>query len=121
VGDDLEAAIDAQKQKQVYFTALRANVSVVQKEQDAGRLKVTDAVYHRPHALQHLRQVEQLLADAGHLSCEQDSCGNQSASASRLLDMKRKAAKFAIDPPGMPSGRCSRKNRELSTRRVRIH
>jgi integrase len=58
-GNDLEAAIDAQKQKQAYFTALRANVPVVQNEQNASRLKVTDAVYRWFSELQILKGKDQ--------------------------------------------------------------
>src|SRR5437762_285852 len=39
VGDDLDAAIEAQKQKQAYFDALAANVPVAQDQQDVARLK----------------------------------------------------------------------------------
>jgi hypothetical protein len=45
VGDDLDAVIDAQNRKQAYFEALDANVPVVQDHDDAGRTKITDAVY----------------------------------------------------------------------------
>jgi hypothetical protein len=45
VGDDLDAAIDAQKRKQAYFEALDANVPVVQDQDESGRTKITDAVF----------------------------------------------------------------------------
>jgi len=45
VGDDLDAAIDAQKRKQAYFEALAANVPVVQDQEESGRTKITDAVF----------------------------------------------------------------------------
>jgi hypothetical protein len=45
VGDDLDDAIDARERKQVYFEALDANLPVVQDQDDAGRTKITDAVY----------------------------------------------------------------------------
>jgi integrase len=45
VGDDLDEAIAAKERKQAYFEALNANVPVVQDQDDAGRTKITDAVY----------------------------------------------------------------------------
>ena len=45
VGNDLDAAIEAQKRKQAYFEALDANVPVVQDQDEAGRTKITDAVF----------------------------------------------------------------------------
>ena len=45
VGDDLDEAIAARDRKQAYFEALDANVPVVQDQDDAGRTKITDAVY----------------------------------------------------------------------------
>ena len=39
VGDDLDAAIDAQKRKQAYFDALDANVPVIQDQDESGRTK----------------------------------------------------------------------------------
>src|SRR5258706_3567867 len=45
VGDDLDAAIDAQKRKQAYFEALDANVPVIENQDETGRTKITDAVY----------------------------------------------------------------------------
>jgi integrase len=45
VGDDLDEAIAARERKQAYFEALDANVPVVQDQDDAGRTKITDAVY----------------------------------------------------------------------------
>jgi hypothetical protein len=45
VDNDLDAAIEAQKRKQEYFRALRANVPVLQDQQDPARLKITDTVY----------------------------------------------------------------------------
>jgi hypothetical protein len=45
VGNDLDAAIDAQKRKQAYFEALDANVPVIQNQDETGRTKITDAVY----------------------------------------------------------------------------
>jgi len=45
VGDDLDAAIDAQTQKQAYFEALDANVPVIQDHDESGRTKITDAVF----------------------------------------------------------------------------
>jgi len=45
VGDDLDEAIAARERKQAYFEALDANVPVVQHQDDAGRTKITDAVY----------------------------------------------------------------------------
>jgi hypothetical protein len=42
VGDDLDAAIDAQKRKHVYFEALDANVPVIQDQDESGRTKITD-------------------------------------------------------------------------------
>jgi integrase len=44
VGDDLEAAIDAQKQKQAYFDALEAGVPVEAEREESSRTKITDAV-----------------------------------------------------------------------------
>src|ERR1700751_5874680 len=44
VGDDLDAAIDAQKRKQAYFEALDANVPVIQNQDETGRTTFT-AVY----------------------------------------------------------------------------
>jgi len=45
VGNNLDAAIDAQERKQAYFEALDANVPVVQDQDDSGRTKITDAVF----------------------------------------------------------------------------
>ena len=45
VGDDLDAAIDAQKRKQAYFEALDANVPVIQDQDESSRTKITDAVF----------------------------------------------------------------------------
>ena len=45
VGDDLDEAIAARDRKQAYFEALDANVPVLQDQDDAGRTKITDAVY----------------------------------------------------------------------------
>ncbi|MGA7931304.1 MAG: hypothetical protein WCA20_35580 [Candidatus Sulfotelmatobacter sp.] len=45
VGDDLDAAIDAQTRKQTYFEALDANVPVIQNQDESGRTKITDAVF----------------------------------------------------------------------------
>ncbi len=45
VGDDLDAAMDAQKRKQAYFEALDANVPVIQDQDESGRTKITDAVF----------------------------------------------------------------------------
>jgi len=45
VGDNLDEAIAAREHKQTYFEALDANVPVVQDKDDAGRTKITDAVY----------------------------------------------------------------------------
>jgi hypothetical protein len=45
VGDDLDEAIAARERKHAYFEALDANVPVVQNQDDAGRTKITDAVY----------------------------------------------------------------------------
>ena len=45
VGDDLDAAIVAQKRKQAYFEALDANVPVVQDQDESGHTKITDAVF----------------------------------------------------------------------------
>ena len=42
---DLDEAIAARERKQAYFEALDANVPVVQDQDDAGRTKITDAVY----------------------------------------------------------------------------
>jgi integrase len=52
VGEDLDSAIDAQKRKQAYFEALDANVPVIQNQDEAGRTKITDAVYQRFAELQ---------------------------------------------------------------------
>ncbi len=45
VGDDLDAAIDAQTRKQAYFEALDANVPVIQDQDESGRTQITDAVF----------------------------------------------------------------------------
>ena len=45
VGDDLDEAIAARDRKETYFEALDANIPVVQDQDDAGRTKITDAVY----------------------------------------------------------------------------
>jgi len=45
VGDELDEAIAARERKQAYFDALDANVPVIQEQGDAGRTKITDAVY----------------------------------------------------------------------------
>ena len=45
VGDDLDAAVDAQTRKQAYFEALDANVPVIQDQDESGRTKITDAVF----------------------------------------------------------------------------
>jgi hypothetical protein len=45
VGNNLDAAIDAQKRKEAYFEALDANVPVVQDQDDSGRTKITDAAF----------------------------------------------------------------------------
>jgi hypothetical protein len=45
VGDDLDEAIAARDRMQAYFEALDANVPVVQDQDEAGRTKITDAVY----------------------------------------------------------------------------
>ena len=45
VGDDLDAAIEAQTRKQAYFEALDANVPVIQNQDESGRTKITDAVF----------------------------------------------------------------------------
>lgn len=39
VGDDLDAAIEAQKRKRAYFEALDANVPVVRDQDETGRTK----------------------------------------------------------------------------------
>src|SRR5258707_8288787 len=44
-GEDLDAAIDAQKRKQAYFEALEANVPVNQDRNEIGRRKITDIVF----------------------------------------------------------------------------
>jgi hypothetical protein len=59
VGNDLDVAVEAQKQKQAYFTALRANVPVVQDDQDAGRRRVTDSAYAWFSELQILKGKDQ--------------------------------------------------------------
>jgi hypothetical protein len=59
VGDDLDAAIEAQKQKQAYFDALAANVPVAQDQQDIARLKITDTVYQWLSELQILKGKDQ--------------------------------------------------------------
>src|SRR5438552_7979525 len=59
VGDDLDAAIEAQKQKQAYFDALAANVPVAQDQQDVARLKITDTVYQWLSELQVLKGKDQ--------------------------------------------------------------
>jgi hypothetical protein len=45
VDDDLDGAIAAWESKHAYFEALDANVPVVQDQENAGRTKITDAVY----------------------------------------------------------------------------
>jgi integrase len=45
VGDDLDAAIDAQTRKQAYFAALEANVPIIQDQDGSGRTKIIDAVF----------------------------------------------------------------------------
>lgn len=59
VGDDLDAAIEAQKQKQAYLDALAANVPVAQDQQDVARLKITDTVYQWLSELQVLKGKDQ--------------------------------------------------------------
>jgi integrase/recombinase XerD len=44
VGGDLEAAIDAQKQKQAYFDALDAGVPIAAEREESSRMKIADAV-----------------------------------------------------------------------------
>ena len=43
-GSDLEAAIDAQKQKEAYFDALEAGVPVEAEREESSRTKISDAV-----------------------------------------------------------------------------
>ena len=67
VGDDLDEAIAARERKQAYFEALDANVAVVQDQDDAGRTKITDAVYQwfrRTSALSGQRPTRQEREDA---------------------------------------------------------
>ena len=45
VGDDRDEAIAAREREQAYFEAVDANVPVHQDQDDAGRTKITDAVY----------------------------------------------------------------------------
>ena len=44
VGGDLEAAIEAQKQKQAYFDALDAGVPIAAEREGSSRMKIADAV-----------------------------------------------------------------------------
>jgi hypothetical protein len=55
VGADFDAAVKAQKRKQEYFRALRANVLVLQEQQDTTRLKITDPIYQWLSELQTLK------------------------------------------------------------------
>jgi hypothetical protein len=59
VGTDLDAAIEAQKRKQEYFRALRANVPVLRDQQDTARLKITDTTYQWLSELQILKGKDQ--------------------------------------------------------------
>src|ERR1700733_1779948 len=51
VGGDLEAAIDAQKQKQAYFDALDAGVPLAAEQEESSRMKMADAVSQWPAEL----------------------------------------------------------------------
>jgi hypothetical protein len=59
VGTDLDAAIEAQKREQEYFRALRANVLVLQEQQDTASLKITDTPYQWLSELQILKGKDQ--------------------------------------------------------------
>ena len=44
-GDDLDAAIDAQKRKQAYFEVLDANIPVTQDQDESSQMKIADGVF----------------------------------------------------------------------------
>jgi hypothetical protein len=59
VGDDLDAAIESQRQKQAYFEALASKVPVAQDPQDIARVKIADSVYQWLSELEILKGKDQ--------------------------------------------------------------
>lgn len=59
VGNNLDEAIEAQKRKQAYFDALKADVPVAQEDAGPTRTKITDAVFQWLSELQLFRGKDQ--------------------------------------------------------------
>jgi hypothetical protein len=81
VGDDLDEAIAARERKHAYFEALDANVPVVQNQDDAGRTKITDAVYQWLAELQLFRA--KTSKARARRRCEHITTASASSSTSR--------------------------------------